>query len=170
MYGSTPPGGRDDRPNDLSYIILLLSPMAESLYDLYVFLSQFRPRDVLQRVCLSLTCVIKVRSVHSWWKSKRMLATYMRRMRNNNLEIRIAGDNRSPQLIMYTYACGCTCLGRHATLNVPSGDLKWENKTYKVERSTIIKLLVLLNGHMLIVRFININSLLIHLKILSSRL
>ena len=44
--------GRDDRPNDLSYIILLLSPMAENLYDLYVFLSQFRPRDALQRVCL----------------------------------------------------------------------------------------------------------------------
>ena len=59
-----------------------------------------------------LTRVIKVRSVHSWWKSKRMLATYMRRMRNNNLEIRIAGDKKSPQLIMYTYACGCTCLGR----------------------------------------------------------
>ena len=57
-----------------------------------------------------LTRVIKVRSVHSWWKSKRMLATYMRRMRNNILEIRIAGDKRSPQLIMYTYACGCTCL------------------------------------------------------------
>ena len=32
-----------------------------------------------------LTRVIKVRSVHSRWKSKRMLATYMRRMRNNNL-------------------------------------------------------------------------------------
>ena len=26
-----------------------------------------------------------------------MLATYMRSMRNNNLEIRIAGDKRSPQ-------------------------------------------------------------------------
>ena len=36
----------------------------------------------------------------------------MRRMRNNNLEIRIAGDKKSPQLIMYAYACGCTCLGR----------------------------------------------------------
>ena len=41
-----------------------------------------------------------------------MLATYVRRMRNNNLEIRIAGDKRSPQLIMYTYACAWTCLGR----------------------------------------------------------
>lgn len=38
----------------------------------------------------------------------------------------------------------------HTTLNVPSGGLKWENKTYKVERSTVMKLLVLLNGHMLI--------------------
>ena len=39
------------------------------------------------------TLVIKLRSVysiHSQWKFKRMLATYMRRMRNNNLEIRIA--------------------------------------------------------------------------------
>ena len=48
------------------------------------------------------TRVIKVRSVdsiHSQWKSKRMLATYMRRMRNNNLEIRIAGFSFRPQWI-----------------------------------------------------------------------
>ena len=31
-------------------------------------------------------------------KSKRMLATYIRRMRNNNLEIRIAGSSCRPQL------------------------------------------------------------------------
>ena len=34
-----------------------------------------------------------VHSIHSQWKSKRMLATYMRRMRNNKLEIRIAGSS-----------------------------------------------------------------------------
>ena len=39
-------------------------------------------------------------SIHSKWETKRKLATYMRRMRNNNLEIRIAGDNRSPQLTL----------------------------------------------------------------------
>ena len=32
-----------------------------------------------------------------------MLATYMRRMRNNNLEVRIAGDKRSPQLENVSY-------------------------------------------------------------------
>ena len=40
--------------------------------------------------------VIKLRFVHSiysQWKSKQILATYMRRMRNNNLEIRIAGSS-----------------------------------------------------------------------------
>ena len=81
-----------------------------------------------------------------------MLATYMRRMRNNNLETRIAGDKKSPQLIMYTYACGCTCLGR--TYNIKCtirGFEMGKKKTYKVERSTVMKLLVLLNGHMLIV-------------------
>ena len=45
-------GGAYFRNFTVSYIILSLSPMAESLYDLYVFLSQFRPRDVRQRVCL----------------------------------------------------------------------------------------------------------------------
>ena len=35
--------------------------------------------------------------IHSHWNSKRMLATYMRRMRKNNLEIRIAGDKMNPQ-------------------------------------------------------------------------
>ena len=35
-------------------------------------------------------------SIHSQWKSKRMLATYMRRMRNNKLEIRIAGSSCRP--------------------------------------------------------------------------
>ena len=47
------------------------------------------------------TRVIKLRFVHSirsWWKSERMLATYMRRMRNNNLKIRIAGFSCRPQL------------------------------------------------------------------------
>ena len=38
-----------------------------------------------------------VHSIHSYWKSKRMLATYMRRMRNNNLEIRIAVSFCRPQ-------------------------------------------------------------------------
>ena len=44
---------------------------------------------------------IKLRSVyliHSERKSKRMLATYMRRMRNNNLETRIAGSSCRPKL------------------------------------------------------------------------
>ena len=36
-------------------------------------------------------------------ESKRMLATYMRRMRNNNLEIKIAGSSCRPQL----YCCCC---------------------------------------------------------------
>ena len=36
--------------------------------------------------------VCSVHSTHSLWKSKRM-ATYMQRMRNNNLEIRIAGSS-----------------------------------------------------------------------------
>ena len=54
------------------------------------------------------TRVIKARSVHSihsWWRSKRMLATYVPRMRNNNLEIRIAGDKRSPQLNSQNAVC-----------------------------------------------------------------
>ena len=45
---------------------------------------------------------IKVRyvhSIHSYWKSKQMLATYMRHMRINNLEIRIAGSSCRPQLL-----------------------------------------------------------------------
>ena len=44
--------------------------------------------------------VLKVRSVHSihsLWKSKR-LATYMQHIRNNNLEIRIAGSSCHPWL------------------------------------------------------------------------
>ena len=36
--------------------------------------------------------VHSVHSIHSLWKSKRM-ATYIQRMRNNNLEIRIAGSS-----------------------------------------------------------------------------
>ena len=49
--------------------------------------------------------MIKVHSVHSThpsWKSKRMLAmlaTYIRRMRNNKLEIRIAGSSFRPQQV-----------------------------------------------------------------------
>ena len=39
-----------------------------------------------------------VHFIHSYWKSKRMLATYMQRMRNNNLEIRIASSSCRPQL------------------------------------------------------------------------
>ena len=35
---------------------------------------------------------------HSFFKTKRMLAKYIRRMRNNNLEIRIAGSSCRPQL------------------------------------------------------------------------
>ena len=44
--------------------------------------------------------VIKVCSVHSihfQWKTKRLLATYMRHRRNNNLEIRIPGFSCRPQ-------------------------------------------------------------------------
>ena len=33
-----------------------------------------------------------------WWKAKRMLATYIRRMRNNNIEIRFEGSSCRPQL------------------------------------------------------------------------
>ena len=36
-------------------------------------------------------------SIHCSWKSKRMLATYKRRMRNNNLEIMIVGSSCRPQ-------------------------------------------------------------------------
>ena len=39
-------------------------------------------------------------SIHSKWKSKRMQATYMRRMRNNNLYIRIACLSHRPQLAL----------------------------------------------------------------------
>ena len=39
-----------------------------------------------------------VHSIHSWPKSKQMLATYMRRMRNNNLEIRFVDSPYNPQL------------------------------------------------------------------------
>ena len=50
------------------------------------------------------TRVIKLRSVHSIdfilsGKSKPMLATYGRRMRNNNLEIRITGSSCRPELV-----------------------------------------------------------------------
>ena len=34
-----------------------------------------------------------------------MLATYMRRMRNNNLEIRIAGSSCRPQLLCKFFIC-----------------------------------------------------------------
>ena len=50
--------------------------------------------------------MIKLRSVHSThslWKNWRVLATYMRRMRYNNLEIRIAGSSCRPQLISFFY-------------------------------------------------------------------
>ena len=39
-----------------------------------------------------------VHSIHSYWKSKQMLTTYMGRMSNNNLENRIAGSSCRPQL------------------------------------------------------------------------
>ena len=39
-----------------------------------------------------------VHSIHSWCKSKQMLAIYMRHMRNNNLEIRFVGSPCRPQL------------------------------------------------------------------------
>ena len=39
-----------------------------------------------------------VHSIHSWPKSKQMLATYMQRMRNNNLEIRFVDSPYNPQL------------------------------------------------------------------------
>ena len=38
--------------------------------------------------------------------SPALLATYMRRMRNNNLEITIAGSSCRPQLINSTILCG----------------------------------------------------------------
>ena len=40
-------------------------------------------------------------SIHYKWQSKQMLATYMRRMRNNNLEIRITGSSCRSQLFTY---------------------------------------------------------------------
>ena len=36
-----------------------------------------------------------------------MLATYMRRMRNNNLEITIAGSSFRPQSCMYAFCLSC---------------------------------------------------------------
>ena len=65
------------------------------------------------------TCVIRLRVIegpnardqlrsvhsnHSLWKSKRMLATYMRRMRNDNLETTIAGSSyRRQNLVVLRY-------------------------------------------------------------------
>ena len=40
-----------------------------------------------------VTKLRSVHSIHSLWKSKQKLATYMRRIRTNNLEIRIAGSS-----------------------------------------------------------------------------
>ena len=40
-----------------------------------------------------------VHSIHSLWNSKQMLATYMQRMRKNNLEIMIAGSSCRPQKV-----------------------------------------------------------------------
>ena len=56
--------------------------------------------------------MIKLRSVHSThslWKNWRVLATYMRRMRYNNLEIRIAGSSCRPQLISFFYFFSDNC-------------------------------------------------------------
>ena len=65
------------------------------------------------------TCVITLRVIegpnardqlrsehsnHSLWKSKRMLATYMRCMRNDNLETTIAGSSyRRQNLVVLRY-------------------------------------------------------------------
>ena len=51
--------------------------------------------------------MIKLRSVysiHSLWKYKRMLATYMRRMRNKNLEFTIAGSSSRP-IDLHLFSC-----------------------------------------------------------------
>ena len=59
--------------------------------------------------------MIKLRSVqstHSLWKNWRVLATYMRRMRYNNLEIRIAGSSCRPQLISFFYFFQITAVFR----------------------------------------------------------
>ena len=59
--------------------------------------------------------MIKLRSVqstHSLWKNWRVLATYMRRMRYNNLEIRIAGSSSRPQLISFFYFFQITAVFR----------------------------------------------------------
>ena len=59
--------------------------------------------------------MIKLRSVHSThslWKNWRVLATYMRRMRYNNLEIRIAGSSCRPQLISFFYFFQITAVFR----------------------------------------------------------
>ena len=59
--------------------------------------------------------MIKLRSAystHSLWKNWRVLATYMRRMRYNNLEIRIAGSSCRPQLISFFYFFQITAVFR----------------------------------------------------------
>ena len=45
--------------------------------------------------------VRSMRSLHSYWNSQGMLATYMRRMRNNSLEIRIAGSSCRTQYYFF---------------------------------------------------------------------
>ena len=52
-------------------------------------------------------------------KSKRMLASYMRRMRINNLEIRIAGSSCRPQLNL-------TLVGTRSTS--PDSETPWVRK------------------------------------------
>ena len=57
----------------------------------------FTVTDVQVQMITGVIRLRSVHSIHSWWKSKRMLATYMRRMRNNNLEIKIVGSSCRPQ-------------------------------------------------------------------------
>ena len=74
---------------------------SKRFYSIAVLCVSFTWQIVKTRVIrLRVTRVIKMRSVHaihSWWKSKWMLAAFLRRMCNNNLEIRIAGSSCRPQ-------------------------------------------------------------------------
>ena len=81
-----------------------LAPTGFALRKFHVTDSQNTP-DQIPRGTKVQTRVIKLRfvhSIHSPWKSKRMLTTYMQRMRNNNLETRIAVSSCRPQQCCYT--------------------------------------------------------------------
>ena len=68
----------------------------------FVWWSKYTWLRVIYKVQTHVLKVHSVHSIHSLWKYKWM-ATYMQRMRNNNLEIRIAGSSCRPWLsLVYT--------------------------------------------------------------------